>query len=579
MYSNIPGVEILVSLLKQYNIKYLVVSPGTRNTALVHSLENDTFFKCYSIVDERSAAFFALGLAESLNEPVCVTCTAATATCNYMPAIKEAFERKIKLVALTADQDTYSRFHMGDQNINQVNMFDGYVNYAIDVPKVLNANDYWYFNRMANEALQALYANNGPIQINFRMDYSLNELSTFTKSELPKTRFIKVYDKDIKWDETSKKLKDKKVIVFAGSEYYNDDRLKKELLKFKNKQEAVILGDYYSNIIDEEVINPSVLGDVYGGKNLKNLKPDIIILLGSVVYANVKFRLDIFGQAETWQISKDGRLCDLFKNTRKLFKCNALEFFENINANIENNKNCFYKNWKEIMELIKYPNLEFTNFYVIEQICKNVAEDSIMHTSVLDAIRMSNYFKIKSNVACFANIGADGIDGALSTFLGQASSTDKLAYLIIGDLSFLYDIDAMYMNIPSNVRIILINNYGGAEFHKNFGIERINTINDYIAAGHTIEFEKVIKRNNIEYISAKNEIELKNNLEKINQISERPIIMEVFTNIEKDAKKLKEFWSYNSASFQDGRRRIISVARKLLGEKGIENIKKMKGGK
>ena len=81
MYSNILGIEILLSLLKQYNIKHLVISPGTRNTPLVHSVENDEFFECYSVVDERSAGFFALGLSETLQVPVCVTCTAATATC------------------------------------------------------------------------------------------------------------------------------------------------------------------------------------------------------------------------------------------------------------------------------------------------------------------------------------------------------------------------------------------------------------------------------------------------------------------------------------------------------------------
>ena len=195
MYSNIPGVQILVSLLKQYNIKHLVISPGTRNTALVHSVENDGFFSCYSVVDERSAGFFALGLAESLQRPVCVSCTAATATCNYMPAIKEAFERNIQLVALTADQDTYSKFNMGDQNINQTNMYGRYVKYAVDVPKIKNENDYWYFNRSVNEALTKTIKEKGPVQINFRMNYGLNELSYFPENELRQTRYIETLDK------------------------------------------------------------------------------------------------------------------------------------------------------------------------------------------------------------------------------------------------------------------------------------------------------------------------------------------------------------------------------------------------
>ena len=234
MYSNIPGVQIILYLLKKNNIKNIVVSPGTRNTPLVHSAESDDYFNCYSIVDERSAGFFALGLSESLNEPVCVTCTAATATCNYMPAIKEAYERNIQLIALTADQDTYSRFHIGDQNINQVNMYDGYIKYAVDLPKINNENDYWYFNRCLNEALLTLKKDDkGPIQINFRMDYSLDELSTFPEKYLKETRYIEHYSKNINWEKLANELYNKKVIVFCGSSYSSNPNLKKEILNIE----------------------------------------------------------------------------------------------------------------------------------------------------------------------------------------------------------------------------------------------------------------------------------------------------------------------------------------------------------
>ena len=153
MYSSVKNVQILISLLKQHNIKYFVNSPGSRNTPLVHSIENDPDFTCFSIVDERSAAFFALGLSEALDEPVCVTCTAATATCNYAPAMKEAYERNIQLIALTADRERYELFQMKEQLINQVNMYNEFVKYAIDVPEVKNLDDELYANRIINEAL------------------------------------------------------------------------------------------------------------------------------------------------------------------------------------------------------------------------------------------------------------------------------------------------------------------------------------------------------------------------------------------------------------------------------------------
>ena len=577
MYSNIPGIQILISLLKQYNIKHIVISPGTRNTPLVHSVECDDFFKCYSIVDERSAGFFALGLSEKLNVPVCVTCTAATATCNYMPSIKEAYERKIKLIALTADQDTYSTFHMGDQNINQINMYEGYVNYAVDVPKINNEKDYWYFNRCVNEAFLKL-EENGPIQINFRMNYDLDELAVFPLDKIKKTRKIELYKDNINWSNLTDILKDKKIIVFCGSDYYNNQTTKKLILEFKSKTNSVILGDYYSNIIDKDVINPSILSDVYCNKDVDKLKPDIIIFIGSIIYAPIKNNNKLFTEGiETWQISEDGRVNDTFMNTNKLFMTNVETFFANINKylTIENQNNKLFLEWKKNIEAVDLNELEFSHIYSIKKILEKIPDNSIIHMSVLDAIRLSNYFKIKSNISCFANIGADGIDGALSTFLGQAAQTENLSFLLIGDLSLMYDMNALYSKIPKNVRIFVINNYAGSEFHKNFGIKKIPTLNMHIAAGHNTDMKDVSSINDFIYISATNKNELKEGIEKFVSESDKPIIFEVFTDANKDANILKEKWEKNRMKFTPNNKKILKIISKKLNPNVKKKIKKL----
>ena len=580
MYSNIPGIEILVSLLKQYNIKHLVISPGTRNTPLVHSVECDEFFKCYSVVDERSAAFFALGLSEALKEPVCVSCTAATATCNYMPAIKEAFERNIQLIALTADQDTYSKFNMGDQNINQTDMFNRYVKYAVDVPKIENDNDYWYFNRCVNEAFtKVLYdEEKGPIQINFRMNYGLEELSYFPEKDLPTTRYINTLENDIDWKEVSNSLKNKKILVFCGAESNNSNFIKEQLLEFKSKTNTVILADHFSNALDEEIINPSIIGETYHNKNWNKLKPDLIILTGTVIYTPIKGNKNLFKtNVETWQISEDGRLNDGFRNVKRIYKTTMLDFFKNINDNIdskENFSNEFYNNWKEIINLVKFPKLEFTHFNAIKKFVEVMPENSIIHMSVLDAIRISNYFKLPFTTQCFANIGADGIDGALSTFLGQASLSENLAFLLIGDLSFMYDMNVLCNNIPKNVRILVINNYAGAEFHKNFGLERIPTLNKHIAAGHKSTMKTVTSISDFIYLSASNDEELENNLVQFVKESDKPIVLEVFTNADTDAKKLKEFWKMNSDKLTPDNKVMLRKIYNKLGANIKTKIKK-----
>lgn len=582
MYTNIPGVQIIISLLKQHNIRHLVISPGTRNTALVHSVECDDFFKCYSVVDERSAGYFALGLSENLDVPVCVTCTAATATCNYMPAMKEAYERNIQLVALTADQDTYSKFHMGDQNIDQTNMFEGYVKYAVDVPKVLNDSDYWYFNRCVNEALLELNHNGkGPIQINYRMHYTLNELAFFPETEIKATRKVTRYSlKDLNFKDLALELDNKKVIVFCGSDYTGNDKLKKEILKFKKKTGAVILADYYSNVIDDEVINPSILGDVYGNRAYELLKPDIIIMLGSNIYAPIKYNAELFRfDIKTWQISVDGMLNDGFRNVSKLIEGSSEEFFINLNKHVKesNTNKDYYAIWKSAMDFIKFEDLGFTHMGVIKKFMEVLPNNSLMHMSVLDAIRISNYYKMPNNVKCFANIGADGIDGALSTFLGQANNTQELAFLLVGDLSLLYDMNALYQNVPNNVRILIINNYAGAEFHKNFGLEKISTLNKHIAAGHNSNMAYTEAMANLKYITATNFEELTEGLKTLCKNSEQPIILEVFTNADKDAKKLKSTWANNREYFITDKERFKRVINKILGPKTKHIIKKILG--
>lgn len=575
MYSNIPGVQILISLFKQSNIKHFVISPGTRNTPLVHSIENDNFFECYSIVDERSAGFFALGLAESRNVPVVVTCTAATATCNYLPAVKEAYEKNQKIIALTADQGLYTKLHNGDQNINQYNMFDEYVSYAVDLPKINNGDDYWFFNRSVNEALIKMEKENKPIQINYKMDYSLEELSYFPNKEIDKTRYIKRYNRDIEWKTLAQYINKKKIIIFCASDYYIDDVLKKELIAFANKTGSVIIGDYYSNIRSNELLNPSLIGDVYVDKNLKELKPDLIVLLGSIIYSPIKNKLNIFKDAVTWELSEDGRLNDCFRNVNSIFELESKEFFANLN-NYEFNKIDSYKeNWIKIIESMEFPNLEFTHFYVIKSIMEKINSNSLVHMSVLDAIRISNYSRIKENVTCFANIGADGIDGALSTFIGQAKSTKELSYLIIGDLSFLYDLNALFFEIPSNVRIIVINNYAGAEFHKNFGLERISTLNKHIAAGHSTKISNSKEINNFDYYNACSKEELEKIYKIINSPSEKPILVEIFTNADKDAKKLKEFWNSNKKKYICKKTKMKNFIKKIIGKKTKKAIKKI----
>lgn len=552
MYTHIKSVQILISLMKQHNIRHVVISPGTRNTALAGSIENDDFFKCYSIVDERSAAFFALGISEKLNQPVCVSCTAATATCNYLPAIKEAYERNIQLIALTADQDPYEMFNMEDQCIDQVDMFHGYVKRAVDIPKVNNDADYWYCNRKINEAfLELNHGKKGPVQINYHMSYSLKEISEYDAKELPVTRKIERITNNFDFEKLSDILKSKQnILVVCGSNYDFFGTLRKELDMFTSKYNCVVIADTYSNVYsdNERILNPKALGDCISKDQISYLQPEIIISFGAIYYSTVKYFISNYAKrAEHWQIAEDGIINDGYHCLKRIYECKPEEFFAGLNQtkNELKNNNSYFSRWKKRIDLFRLPNLEFTNFAVINEFCKSIPDNSLLHTTVLDSIRMSNYVDLPKSIRCFANIGADGIDGSLSTFLGQAKFEDGLSYLLIGDLSLLYDMNALLQTIPSNVRIVVINNYAGAEFHKNFGLQTIPTLNEYIAAGHNVKIENCCIYDKFDYLSANDMPQLNDALNLLNKTSEKPILLEVFTDADTDAKMLKQYWNVN----------------------------------
>lgn len=583
MYTHIKSVQILISLLKQFNIRHLVISPGTRNTALAHSVETDDFFTCYSIVDERSAGFFALGIAEALDVPVCVSCTAATATCNYLPAVKEAYERGVQLVALTADQDPYSMFHMEDQCIDQVDMFHGFVKCAVDVPKVCNEADYWYCNRRVNEALLALNHNGrGPVQINYHMSYGLTEISTFDVEDLPQTRKIERYNAPMDLEPIAEMLKEKKrILVVGGSDYDSSGLLRQALAEFTERYDSVAICDNYANVYSgyERVMNPKALGDVITRWQIKDLAPDLILSFGNVYYSTVKYFLPKYAKTtEHWQIAVDGVINDGYHCLTKVFQCRPEDFFITINQyNTNHSDGAYSKRWQNSLAMMQEPNLEFTNFYAIKSLGERLPENAVLHTSVLDSIRMSNYVNLPAFTKCFANIGADGIDGALSSFLGQAATEKELAFLIIGDLSILYDMNALLQDIPANVRIMVINNYAGAEFHKNFGLERIPTLNQYVAAGHNVKIQKCCINSQFRYLSAQNRQELEQALSQFVEAGDAPMLLEVFTDAPADAAMLKEYWRINHMEAPAGKATVRSlamgVANKVISPKAKDKIR------
>ncbi|MBM6653728.1 decarboxylase [Bacteroides mediterraneensis] len=544
MYASQKNIQILISLLKQYNIRYMVLSPGTRNSALCHSVETDPDFKCFSMVDERSAAYFALGLCESSGEPVCFSCTSSTAACNYLPAIREAFEKKLPLIALTGDREWYKLYQMEDQMIDQNYMYGKYCQHYSLLPKGNTSDEEWYCIRKVNEALHAI--KKGPIQINFQV----SDIS-FPIKVLPQYRKITLQEKP-NWELIRKRLeKYNRILVICGQRYPHSATLSYQLREFSDKYGAVIATDYFSNLKDEKFLRTVLVTEAMSmtPHDFDKYCPDLVISIGKHFWSFIKYSLRAnYQKFNHWRVSTDGAFMDGFKSLTDVFKCTPEIFFTEVNKTTYKGKDNYYRQWHKRLNNVRYPKLQFSNFSVIKDVVNAIPADSLVHTTILNATRLLNFQNMDESVTAYSNLGADGIDGCLSTWLGESDdyNPNEKSFLLSGDLSLIYDMSSLLNGLKNNQRILVINNYAGSEFHILFSRLSVPELDWHIAAGHHTSMKDVVSINpNLKYICATNQSELNQAIPQFIADSDKPIVLEVITDADTDAYMLKMFYSLN----------------------------------
>lgn len=558
MYTPLKNYQIIISLLKQNNIKHLVLSAGTRNIPFVQSVENDPYFICYSVVDERSAAYMALGISLRLNEPVVISCTSSTATCNYFPAIAEAYHQGGQLIVLTSDRNPALLNQREDQMINQVNMYGTFVKKAVNLPIIHTEEDIWHCERLVNEAILATHFHGkGPVQINIPMLQYASVCSEKTCLTARKINRIKIETDSTIWEQLSQKLNStKKIMVICGQNNYTSHLLNELLSQFAHLYKAVIIAEYMANIECDEAINPFLPFEthVMSSGCFEEFLPEIVISLGGNVMSGIKQQLrNKAGQFEHWGIEESGDIVDMYKSLTNVFECSPEYFFQYFVQHINNKitrSNEYENSIKEYISKLKFPELNFSNNTVIRDLAKLIPDDSVLHLSINNSIRLVNFFGLPNrSIKVFANIGTHGIDGCLSSFIGQAvvSKPSNLNFLIIGDLSFFYDMGAMRIkHIPKTCRILLVNNYGGGEFHYSTTLLKDPTMDLHTSAAHHNTAKGWVESVGFKYYAVNNNDEYQKALKDfLSKDSERPILIEVFSDMEVDATTTHQLENLN----------------------------------
>ncbi len=551
MYSDNKTIQILISLLKEFGVKQAVLSAGTRNVPFVHSVEKDAYFKCHSVVDERSAAYFAIGLSLEHKEPVLISCTSGTASTNYTSAICEALEQHIPLVVLTSDRNIYYLNQLEDQQIPQSGMYRTSVRKTVTLPIIKDGNDEWYCRRLVNEALLELNHNGGgPIHINIPTEWGLFA-QNFNTKELPIFKAIKrVTSRDMysgKIDEINKLKSKKRILVM----YSQNQPVSKEMVKniegFVLKYNCAIAVETVSNLHCKGTINTSLICRALT-KDLftKEFAPDLVISVNGNYVSTVKGLLKgCSKEFEHWTVNEEGQVVDQFKKLTRVFECSAHEFFMYFDIHgVESVKDNEYLDfWRDKIDSLPKPEFPYSDNYAMQEFLKQIPPNSILHYGNGVAVHMSQYFPIDSSIIHYCHCGTTTIDGSLSTFIGQASATEKLCYMFIGDLSFFYDMNAIWNRyVGNNVRILLYNNEGGETFHWNAAKE-IDTLHLHTSAEHFTTAKGWVESRGFRYYSARNKEEFDTSLpEFVRKESDAPIFFEVFTKKETDAQILLDYY-------------------------------------
>lgn len=571
-YSNSTNIDLVVELLKVNKITELVISPGGTNIPIIRAVQNDNFFNCYSVVDERSAAYIAIGIYLQKRSPVALICTSAQATRNYVPGLTEAFYKHVPVLAITMEKHPRFKYQEYMQAPDQTSLPKDSVKKSYELPFISDINDYYYSLRTINEAMLELTHNSlGPVQLCIPwLDFPLAEIE-------PRRRSIKRYSvRDI----ANENLNNKKILLLIGEHVPFSDEEKRAIDLFCKGSNTAVYINHLSNFANEYTIEANFMLLTASSEEVKSIEPDIMISIGGQTGDYpffLAFSRNTLLRVEHWRISDDGHVVDTYDKLTRVYQGSIIDFFMSITLPDASPSHSYLQLWKQYIFKRKLDlQLPFSQVSIAQYLHDKIPENSIMQFSILNSLRIWNFFHISPSIECYSNVGAFGIDGGMSTLIGQSLVTDKLCFIVVGDLAFFYDMNALSIRqLSNNVRILLVNNNGGIEF-KLHG-ENKEEIDRFIAAAnYNGEAKGWAESCGFEYLSANNMNELMCVTEKFVSRSEKPIILETFVTDYDESSAYLQLVNANTTKSTIAV--VKGIVKNVLGENVCEKIKhKIKG--
>ncbi|WP_162128241.1 2-succinyl-5-enolpyruvyl-6-hydroxy-3-cyclohexene-1-carboxylic-acid synthase [Flavobacterium phycosphaerae] len=548
IYPKIPLAQSIIEICLAKGVHDIIISPGSRNAPLTIGFTNNPNFRCYSIADERCAAFFALGIAQQTQKPVAVVCTSGSALLNYYPAFAEAFYSQIPLVVISADRP-HDKIDIGDgQTIRQENVFLNHSLYNANLlEEASEENDVFI-----NEAINVAIAHKGPVHINAPFEEPLYETINKLSVDCNVTGLFKVHRQvrvedliafSTLWNHSQK------ILVLIGENFPNTIE-QQWLNQLAALPSVLIMTETTSNLHHPSFINNiDNLITPFSVKEFTELQPRILITFGGMIVSKrVKAFLRKYKPRHHWHID-ELRAYDTFGILTKHFHVTPNQFFKQFLPHVKEVESDYKATFEAIQQSRKIKHkaylseLAFCDLLAFETILSHLPEKIQLQISNSAAIRYAQLFAIDESIEVFCNRGTSGIDGSTSTAIGAAVGSQKPTVLITGDVSFLYDSNALWNNyIPKNFKIILVNNGGGGIFRILPGHQENDTFNTYFETSHCLTAEHLAKMYRFNYTTASDKKSLAKGLKELFSQNEHPAILEVFTPTRDNDKLLKQYF-------------------------------------
>ena len=561
MYSDIPSAQTLVLYFKSRGVKNIVISPGSRNAPLTISFTKNSFFNCFSIVDERCAAFFAMGMAQHLKEPVAVLCSSGSAMLNFYPAVAEAFYSDIPLIVVSADRPGY-RIDIGDgQTIRQENVLEKHIGYSANLKQDIShatetiskygkslledtQEEIQHHNeRELAKALSVAFDEKYPVHINVPFEEPLygriEEPSVKIQNlEAPETTDT---SEEENWDELARvwKSSSRKMILVGVNK---PKTVEAEVLELLAKDpNTVLFTETTSNLHHPEFFESidSIIAPIEKSENrgelFKKLQPDLLVTFGGLIVSKkIKAFLREYKPKQHWHIDTK-KANDTFYCLTKHIKANPNQFFKILgkNGSGESDFKAFWEKKKDNYEAkrdVYLKEIPFSDFRAFDQIIQKIPKGYQVHLANSSTVRYAQLFAMDKSLKVFCNRGTSGIDGSTSTAVGSSIHSKEPTVLLTGDLSFFYDSNALWNKyMRPDFRIVLINNSGGGIFRILPGKEDTEEFETFFETSHELSAKHLADMYGFEHITAKSETELEDSLENFYSKSNKPKILEVST--------------------------------------------------